>query len=157
AYSAVAMMAAPEPPVKLTGFSEDQTEIVLWGRGEGTRFELHDRFTRIKTCTLAQGDIENPPPAAVVAAGSAEFREAPGAVSAHVNATRVCNFYREYLRRHGIDGNGMELVSYVDCTAPKERPGPEWRNAVWWKGSMWYGQVLEGGRLRSLARHLDVI
>jgi bacillolysin/neutral peptidase B len=51
----------------------------------------------------------------------------------------------------------MELVSIVNCTY--KPPGTKnWKNAVWFKQKMWYGQVQNaGGGFDSYSRYLDVI
>jgi bacillolysin/neutral peptidase B len=51
----------------------------------------------------------------------------------------------------------MELVSFVNCISLDDGPGPEWKNAAWWKQRMWYGQAKENGKLRSFSLFLDVI
>ncbi|HSN44704.1 MAG TPA: M4 family metallopeptidase, partial [Propionibacteriaceae bacterium] len=58
---------------------------------------------------------------------------------------------------NGIDDMGMELISIVNCTSPTDQRPPQWLNACWWKGRMWYGQVDRAGRLTSMARHLDIM
>jgi len=60
--------------------------------------------------------------------------------------------------RDGVDDKGMDLTSVVNCTYSDEESPPDWHNAVWWQGRMWYGQV-RGNReqLQSYARFLDVI
>jgi Zn-dependent metalloprotease len=80
------------------------------------------------------------------------------AISAHFNAWLVCDFFRSVLKRDGVDGKGMELISYVNCTSPNDEAPPEWNNAAWWKQRMWYGQSKDpNGKLRSFARYLDII
>ena len=80
------------------------------------------------------------------------------AVSAHVNAMRVYDFYKGEMKRDGIDDKGMELVSVVNVTVPSETPPPQWFNAVWWQKRMWYGQTVDAnGKLHSFSRFLDVI
>jgi bacillolysin len=49
------------------------------------------------------------------------------------------------------------LISCVNCISLDDGPGPEWKNAAWWRQRMWYGQVKENGKLRSFSRFLDVI
>jgi bacillolysin/neutral peptidase B len=80
------------------------------------------------------------------------------AVSAHVNATRVYNFYKGVLIRDGIDDKGMDLVSVVNCTYSLHEPPPQWHNAVWYDNRMWYGQFEDdNGNLHSYSRYLDII
>lgn len=79
------------------------------------------------------------------------------AVSAHLNASRVQDFYKLVLQRDGIDDKGMDLVSLVNVTAASMQSPPSLLNAFWWQRKMWYGQTMRGGRLVSLSRYLDVI
>jgi bacillolysin len=123
----------------------------------GGGFELHDPFRRLKTYDLGRADLTAPFPDHPVRNPDAQFPD-PAAVSAHVNAGRVYDFYNGVLKRKGVDGKGMELVSVVNCTYSEHGPPPEWHNAVWWDNRMWYGQVSDGnGGFLSYSRHLDVI
>src|SRR5262249_7704916 len=106
------------------------------------------------------GDIDRAPvPAnAVSQPSNAWGSKNRAAVSAHVHATRVYDFYKSVLFRDGIDDKGMDLVSIVNCTYDQDESPPEWHNAVWHENKMWYGQDLAAtGTLRSFARFLDVI
>lgn len=146
-------------PVKLEGDDEGSVHHHFHGGQGGSTYLLDDRWQQITTYDLDFADLadgELPPVA--VGSQAADFGTGHRAgVSAHVNAGRVEEFYRSVLYRDGIDDAGMDLVSSVNCTFSQHGPGPEWKNAVWWNRRMWYGQVREGGRLVSLARHLDVI
>ena len=78
----------------------------------------------------------------------------PQAVSAHYHAKVVFDFYNDELKRDGIDDKGMKLVSVVNVySSSGNQPAPQWSNAVWWQGKMWYGQ--QNGQ--SFARYLDII
>jgi bacillolysin len=79
----------------------------------------------------------------------------PAAVSAHYHATVVFDFYNNVLTRKGVDNKGMKLVSVINVYQSDRNPlpAPQWGNAVWWNGKMWYGQ--KNGV--SYARYLDVI
>lgn len=150
---------ALEVPVQCRGLDEDDAPQIFWGRREGAEFELSDPLRAIKTLDLNLGDIERAAvPGRPVAKDNADWADSNrAAVSAHVNATRVYDFYKSELKRDGIDDKGMVLVSVVNCTYSSMSPPPEWANAVWWNNRMWYGQVEQDGRLRSFARYLDVI
>jgi neutral peptidase B len=164
-YSATPTALATPPslpalPAKCKGIDEEGNIAEFFGRPVGNAFEMSDPLRSIKTYDLAFGDIDEPAlPEDAVRSDSFDWGEASrAAVSAHVNATRVFNFYNSVLQRDGIDDKGMELVSIVNCTYPAQQNPPEWFNAVWWDGRMWYGQAKdEQGRLVSFSRYLDVI
>ncbi|MFF3721231.1 M4 family metallopeptidase [Streptomyces erythrochromogenes] len=146
-------------PTRLEGEDEVSARHRFHGSRQNGSFLLHDQWRQIATYDLDFADIDTaPPPASAIGSPQADFGSGHRAgVSAHVNAERVEKYYRDQLVRNGIDDADMDLVSLVNCTYHEDGPGPEWFNAVWFKGRMWYGQVSEGGRLVSLARHLDVI
>jgi bacillolysin len=146
-------------PVECAGKDEEgQQRIFLGEQGPDRTFILSDPMAKIKTFDLHGADIvadqEKPP--LPLASASSTF-DAPAAVSAHFNARRVHDFLKSVLQRNGIDDAGMQLKSYVNCIYRQHQPGPEWKNAVWSDRQMWYGQTRENGKLRSMARHLDII
>jgi bacillolysin len=154
--------AAPtaDIPVACEGKDESGAVQQFFGReiNGGAAFELSDPMRNIKTYDFGHKDIDTAQaPANPINGASRVFRNMEGAVSAHVHAKRVHDFLMGVLVRHGVDNKGMELISYVNCTSPNEEPPPEWHNAAWWKGRMWYGQTRENGRLRSWSRHLDIV
>lgn len=81
----------------------------------------------------------------------------PGAVSAHANAQEVIDFLREVLDRDGLDNQGGEVTSSVNCVYNARAGQREWRNAARFRGQMIYGQRLVDGELRSYAASLDVV
>ena len=103
---------------------------------------LHDLETDLAARTLCA----NPPPP-----------WSKGAVSAHANAAEVVYFLRTVLLRDGVDGKGGTLHSTINCTYSRHQPGPEWHNAAWGQGQMFYGQRRVGGTLVSTAADLDVV
>lgn len=151
---------AVEVPSQCWGHDVAGTRQIFHGRKVGGTFELADPMRHITTYDLAAGDIDSAAmPATPVRHTAADFADANrGAVSAHVHATHVHDFYKTVLQRDGIDDKKMELISIVNCTYVRGDQPPVWRNAVWWKSKMWYGQDQDGGgTLRSYARFLDVI
>jgi bacillolysin len=147
-------------PVACRGRDEEGQPRKFYGQmAPGGRFELSDPLRRIRTFDFSGGDIDSAAePTEVISNEKAEFSGLEGAVSAHFNAARVHDFLKSVLMRDGVDDKGMELISYINCTSPADEPPPEWNNAAWWKRRMWYGQSRDGnGRLRSFARHLDII
>lgn len=123
-------------------------------------YELYDPMGRIGTYDFGGKNVDPnwlPPGPVSVNGPQPHFAAAPGAVSAHYHAKCVDDFLRLVLARNGIDNKGMELISCVNCISLDEGPGPEWKNASWWRGRMWYGQTKEGGRFRSYSRYLDII
>ncbi|MGP3968673.1 M4 family metallopeptidase [Streptomyces sp. 6N223] len=146
-------------PTRLEGDDEISVHHQFHGSQQDGSYLMHDRLQQIATYDLKLNDIEETPlPASAIGSPKADFGTGHRAgVSAHVNAERVESFYRDQLNRDGIDDADMNLVSMVNCVYRRHGPGPVWRNAVWWNGRMWYGQVSDGSRLVSLARHLDVI
>jgi bacillolysin len=122
-------------------------------------YALLDKMQRIKTIDLGGQSIDvEKLPTDPVTNKNTTFDNCEAAISAHCNASLVCDFLRSVLKRDGIDGKGMELISYVNCTSPNDEAPPEWHNAAWWKQRMWYGQAKDGaGKLRSYASYLDII
>jgi bacillolysin/neutral peptidase B len=136
-------------------YNKEQTFYGLQGQG---RYFLIDPLRNIETYDYNYQDIDQNAPFPVQAIdhttndlGNAR----PQAVSAHYHAQVVFDFFNDELKRDGIDDRGMKLVSVVNVYSSQDNPlpPPEWGNAVWWQGKMWYGQ--EGGQ--SFAKHLDVI
>jgi bacillolysin len=130
------------------------------GSKPGSSFEMADPDRSITTHDLAFGNVDTlhglPAP---VSATTADWGTSnPAAVSAHVNATRVHDFYESVLHRDGIDGKGMALASIVNCTTSSLSNPPEWVNAQWRKDRMVYGQQQRSdGSWQSLATFLEVI
>ncbi len=157
-YSAAALLDVPS---ECDGNEELGTVAKFWGRLKAAGgFEMIDPIRSIKTYDLQGKDIDRDPVPvdAVGNATSAWGGNNPAAVSAHVNAAKVYQFYKAVLYRDGIDDKGMDLVSVVNCTYDHDEAPPEWHNAVWYDKKMWYGQYRDAsGTLRSFARFLDVI
>ncbi|MEV5319077.1 M4 family metallopeptidase [Streptomyces sp. NPDC052687] len=146
-------------PTRLEGADEIDVRHRFRGSRQDGSYLLHDRWRDIATYDLGFADLaQTRLPATAIGSAQADFGAAHRAgISAHVNAERVESFYRDELYRDGIDDADMALVSTVNCVYLQDGPGPEWVNAVWWNGRMWYGQMSDGTRLVSLARHLDII
>jgi Zn-dependent metalloprotease len=161
AYSTVPTALAT--PARCTGVDENDAEQVFFGQlagPGGTTCQLSDPLRSVRTFDLQFADIEsNPPlPAKPVEAASSNFAATNrAAVSAHVNASRVQDFYKVVLQRDGIDDMGMDLISQVNLTWARRETPPSLKNAFWFRHKMWYGQIMRGGRLVSLSRFLDVI
>jgi bacillolysin len=157
-YSAQPML---DVPTLLKGFGEGMEGAVVefWGRKLPGAFEMKDPLRLVATFDLKLGDIRGPVPSDAVRSSDADLADTNrAAVSAHVNATKVYNFYKSVLLRDGVDDKGMELFNMVNCTYGLHQPPPTWRNAVWYKDRMWYGQAADqNGRLVSYSRFLDVI
>ncbi|APU38696.1 M4 family metallopeptidase [Streptomyces sp. TN58] len=147
-------------PTRLEGEDEASVHHRFHGSRQNGSFLLDDRWRQIATYDLAFADLAlaDALPASAIGSSQADFgTDHRAGVSAHVNAERVARFYRDQLYRNGIDDAEMDLTSAVNCIYSEDGPGPEWVNAVWWKGRMWYGQVSVDARLVSLAGHLDII
>jgi bacillolysin len=146
--------------VRCKGVDEESVVRKFYGDrvGEGM-YVLRDKMQHITTIDLGGRSIDvKVLPSDPLSMNSTTFVNCEAAISAHYNASLVCDFLRTVLKRDGIDGKGMELVSYVNCTSPSDEPPPEWHNAAWWRQRMWYGQAKDSdGKLRSYARHLDII
>ena len=156
-YSAVPLLAIPS---KCKGIDERGATCEFWGSRVKGGFEMEDPMRFIKTYDHKLNDIDRAPLPSKPASHTAAdwFNHNRAAVSAHVNATRVFNFFNSILMRDGIDDKGMDLVSVVNCTYSEEGPPPEWHQAVWFNNRMWYGQAKDSaGQLRSYARFLDII
>jgi bacillolysin len=124
-------------------------------------FEMSDSLRAIKTYDLNFGDVEDPTifPTRPCCNSLADWGNTnTAAVSAHWNATVVYDFYKSVLMRDGVDDNGMDLISVVNCTYKKDQEPPAWCNAYWYDNRMWYGQILnQAGQCESLSRHLDIM
>lgn len=107
-------------------------------------FEFRDAFFR--QFSLPGKFVSNPP-----------SPWEPGAVSAHANAQEVVDFLRDVLQRDGLDNQGGEVTSSVNCVFQNLNGGREWRNAARFRGQMIYGQRMVNGELRSYAASLDVV
>jgi bacillolysin len=161
AYSAVP--TALPTPARCAGIDEDEDRQTFLGQlvtRTGTACRLDDPLRSVRTYDLRFADIDDDPPlpATPVESASSDFSSTNrAAVSAHLNAARVQDFYKVVLQRDGIDDQGMVLISQVNVTAAGMEPPPALLNAFWFQRKMWYGQINRGGRLVSLSRYLDVI
>jgi bacillolysin len=160
-YSANPTAGAPIP-AKCKGMDENGVTQTFFGRLDtGTVCLLDDPLRSVRTFDLRFSDIDTDPPVPprAVEAATSDFADSNrAAVSAHLNASRVQDFYKVVLQRDGIDDQGMLLMSMVNTTAARMEAPPTLKNAFWWSGRMWYGQVRDtDGRLVSLSRFLDVI
>lgn len=162
-FSYSAVPTALPTPSRCTGTDEDDKEQTFFGQlvdPAGTACELSDPLRAVRTFDLEFADIDDAPPlpASPVTAETSGFGATNrAAVSAHLNASRVQDFYKLVLQRDGIDDQGMTLVSLVNVTAASMEPPPSLLNAFWYQRRMWYGQIMRNGRLVSLSRYLDVI
>lgn len=156
-YSAAPML---QVPVRCRGRDEMDENGEFFGLSTDGVFEMTDPVRHVRTFDLELGDIdESNLPASPVRNAAADWADSHrAAVSAHLNAKRVYDFFNDVLKRDGVDDKGMELVSIVNCTYAPHQPPPQWHNAVWFDNKMWYGQDEDDeGDLRSYARFLDVI
>ena len=150
-------------PGSLRGVDDENQSQRFDGLQGAGGFQLVDPQRAIRTLDLEGGDIDNLPsklPAPVTCSVFDFGTTNPAAVSAHVNSSRVFQFYNDVLIRRGVDDQGTELVNVVNCISTQDQPAPDWDNAVWWKGKMWYGRRSEDkkhGKFRSYARYLDII
>jgi bacillolysin len=146
--------------VQCTGMDEEGLVRTFYGdkTTQGV-YALIDSLQRIRTIDLGGLSIDTDPlPTDPVTKDQRNFVDCEAAVSAHFNASRVCDFLRSVLKRDGVDGKGMELISYINCTYPTDEAPPEWHNATWYKQRMWYGQTRgENGKMKSYSRFLDII
>lgn len=145
-------------PTRLDGDDEDGVNRIFWGQFKGGSFYFDDLTRKIRTFDMHGADIRacGLPNTTVSSSSPTLGVDFKAPVTAHTNAFRVYTFYKDVLGRDGIDDAGMNILSHVGCTYGNH--SPEWKNAVWWKGRMWYGQTRNSaGVLVSMARHLDVI
>jgi bacillolysin len=160
-YSAVPTAAGT--PTQCQGIDENEESQSFFGTladTTSTTCRLIDPLRSVRTFDLDFADIEDDPPlpSVSVQASSSNFGTTNrAAVSAHVNASRVQDFYKLVLQRDGIDDQGMDLISVVNVTARSMDTPPALLNAFWFRNTMWYGQIHRNGRLVSLSRYLDVI
>lgn len=76
-------------------------------------------------------------------------------VSAHQNTRKVAAFFKNVLKREGIDNKGMPYVSSVNCI--NLGGTTEWKNAAWFNGQIVYGQEKTVSGYRSYASALDIV
>jgi Zn-dependent metalloprotease len=163
AYSAVPTALAT--PARCTGIDEDEAKRSFLGRladTSGTAVVLDDPLRSVRTYDMKLADVDTKPPPPMpktpVEASSSDFGTTNrAAVSAHLNATRVLDFYKSVLQRNGIDDLGMVLISLVNVASSELGEPPVMVNAYWWDKRMWYGQLPRNGRLVSLSRYLEII
>ncbi|MCH9695239.1 MAG: M4 family metallopeptidase [Gammaproteobacteria bacterium] len=147
-------------PTRCQGEDEDGVNQSFFGRLGNPGFAMENPFEDVNTYDLGLQPIETTPiPVDTVRNATSDWQNSnPAAVSAHVNATRVLEFLFRILRRNSIDDQGMVLQNIVNCASNQAQNPPEWINAVWWQGRMWYGQEEQGdGSFVSLSRYLDII
>jgi len=149
-------------PSKCQGLDALGESQEFFGQAVAEGYELSDPMRRMRTFDIAGGDISADPirlPKQPIRHGGADFGgDYQAAVSAHVNVGRVLDFYRSILMRDSVDDKGMEIISVVNCISSDDEAPPDWSNATWWDGRMWYGQMRDaGGQVRSFAAFLDVI
>lgn len=78
-----------------------------------------------------------------------DFFYDPAAVSAHINAEKVYDYYDDVFDRDSLDDEGMKLISAVHV-------GAQWNNAGWNGTQMLYGDG-DGTEMISTSGGLDVI
>jgi bacillolysin len=148
-------------PTKCKGVGELCQTHEFWGRKVNKVYELNDPIRYIKTYDHKGGDFENDqlPPRTVFHNSNDWKNTNKAAISAHVNGSRVYDFFKSVLKRDGIDDKGMDLISIVNVTYSEDPSSVgEWRNAIWYSNRMWYGQDMgTDGKLCSYARFLDII
>ncbi|OAH54555.1 hypothetical protein AWH48_08145 [Domibacillus aminovorans] len=89
----------------------------------------------------------------IVSSSSSHFND-KHAVDAHYNADIVYDYYKKEFDRDSIDGNGMDIVSYVHV--PED--GAPMDNAYWWEDAMWYGDGSGNGNgFNCLSCEVDVV
>ncbi|SEJ83412.1 bacillolysin/neutral peptidase B [Sphingomonas sp. OV641] len=155
-----ASAATLDVPAPMKGLDCDNKSRDFFGLSNAAKFLLMDPLRNIATYDYGNSDLDavpQPPvPAQAIDHPTNDLGNTrPEAVSAHYNAKVVYDFYNDVLKRDSVDDKGMQLVSIVNVysSANNPLPKPQWGNAVWWQGKMWYGQ--ENGV--SFAKHLDVI
>jgi bacillolysin len=155
-YSATPLLDVPS---RGRGIDEFNSTCEFWVTKTAEGFEMVDPLRLIKTYDHQYKDLDKDPlPIKPIKNIGSNFSENRAAVSAHVNASRVYDFYKSVLMRDGIDDKGMDLVSIVNCTCMADQQPPIWFNAVWYDHRMCYGQYLDNSKnLRSLSGYLDII
>lgn len=147
-----------DTPSQMSGIDCHNCRQQFWGLAKQNGFALIDPIRNIETYDYNFGDMDAGPPfpAAPIFNPTADLASSsPQAVSAHYHAKLVFDFYNDEMKRNGIDGRGMKLVSVVNVYSSTNNPdpAPKWGNAVFWQSKMWYGQ--ENGQ--SFAKYLDII
>jgi bacillolysin len=155
-YSATPLVAIS--PSYAKGLDEDGVEREFFtNQCDDGRYELRDDLNVTVTFDAEGNDIESPRPAAPVREAGGDWKDLHrAAISAHSNATIVLDYFRNTLKRSGLDNKSSALTSIVRSTYRRQEPPPTWRNAVWWKGAMWYGQENRGDRIVSFATRLEI-
>lgn len=156
-FSSAAALDIPVPMFGIDCLNERRT---FYGLSAPQGFLLLDPIRKIETYDYAAADIAAKPPAplpaqAIASATNDLAATRPDAVSAHYHAQLVYDFYNDVLKRDGVDDKGMKLVSAVNAYSShhNDLAPPQWANAVWLDGKMWYGQR-DGV---SYAKFLDII
>ncbi|MEM7529840.1 MAG: M4 family metallopeptidase [Pseudomonadota bacterium] len=148
-----------DPPVFCSGTDEFGTRREFYGRMSHGGIEMVDPLRNIETFDHGLNDITASAPTTAIGHAAPDFGTATTAgVSAHYNATLVFDFVNAVLKRNGInDIDGMGIRSVVNCTYSAHHRPPDWPNAMWWRGQIWYEQTSSPGGTDSYARFLDII
>jgi bacillolysin len=156
-FSSAAGLDLPAPMRGIDCFALPREFYGLRGSGG---YLMVDPLRNLETYDYAGADIDKQPtpplPAQAITSATHDLGNArPEAVSAHYHARLVYDFYNDVLKRDGVDDKGMKLISVVNVYSSDRNPlpTPQWGNAVWWNGKMWYGS--EAGT--SFAKYLDII
>jgi Zn-dependent metalloprotease len=154
-FSSTAGIDIPSPMTGLDCFSVTRN---FYGLNGPAGYFLIDPLRNIETYDYGYQDLDKKPPfpsRAIVHPTNNMAAASPQAVSAHYHAKLVYDFYNDELKRDGIDDKGMKLISAVNVYSSGRNPlpKPQWGNAAWSQGKMWYGE--ENGQ--SFAKHLDII
>jgi bacillolysin/neutral peptidase B len=156
-YSATPLVAIE--PIGVKAIDEEGVERVLFTKDvDGKVVELRDELNNAATYDHDDHDITVGIPETPLRETGDEWKaKHRAAASAHTNAVIVMDYFRSKLKRSGLDNNNMELASVVRSTYKRYDKPPVWRNAVWWKGAMWYGQDYDANnRLVSFATRIEI-
>lgn len=156
-----AMAGIPLIPITCTGDNEDGVMCTFdGGQAVGGGFEMADPIRNTRTHDFGYAPYDSllkPPLPPVVSSPTPSWGSMnPAAVTAHVNAAAVHDFFEAVLHRQGVDGQQMSMDSVVNCS--DSSGSVQFMQAYWTGERMLYGQVPdEAGNLHSLGRFLEVV
>lgn len=163
-------IVARHPRVYTVTKEEQATDLLgktrqIWVEVTNNRRCLKDTLHNVATFDFKFGDTaqdDAPLPGDLICVQGQTTKFSAAGVSAQANATTMSIYLATVLHRNSVDDQGLTLKMSINCIdSTQQRPGGNpkvWRNAAWRPdlNQMVYGQVDNGGQLRSLASSLDV-
>jgi bacillolysin len=122
--------------------------------------EMRDPLWGVTTYDLGFRDIANAHLLPLVPVSHIESKHPPSnsaAAQAQSTVVGVVQLLQSLVRNSALGDGSDDIRLVVNCTDSLSEPPPQWRNAIWWKKRLWFGQTqLPSGQLETFAKHVDV-